>query len=629
MNIRSLWRPMPAVTSLLLAVLLLASFPAHAERVQGLFTFQDSKDNTARPINNAKVEIWRFAPRFLGIWSWGMDQRVWTDSNGWIDVEMPWAGADVLYRVRVYAANDHITVWPHDTAHTGESWYNELPEQRVADPGAVLDFTHHYDWELAARNYNMARAGWFAGEYMAQTYSNLPKVNAQTTDMFSTFYDPAGDTMQVEPSHAFDDFAIAHEYGHFIEEQIGSLPWRPTVHTLCGVYDPGLAWMEGFADFYANAVARAFPGEMQGGAYALESGTYCVRNQPDSTEYFVAAVLWDLLDDGTGFGSSDEAYDKDANNAALILSILDEELGAYGSQPTIWDFRNAWHNRRPWAWSQIGLDRIYAHHGLLPPFNHAMQSALQVSPEMRPGGTYTAHVSMWNTGSTTWSSGALYALGSQDPQDNTFWGTHRVSLPRNVAPGELVTFDFPVTAPPQVGLFPFRWQMVQDTVEWFGDVTLPHSIVVTGTQNAQFLSQSVPTSMQAHHTYNVSVTLKNTGDTTWVPGSYFLGSRNPQDNTTWGKNRVPLPYAAGPGGQVTFSFTVTAPASSGSYNFQWQLFQSDLSWWIGDVTPNVSVWVSEPAPTCNQSQCSSQCIEDGCRGGTCNSSGNCQCLRCL
>lgn len=50
-----------------------------------------------------------------------MDRRIWTDGNGWIDVDMPWAGSGVRYKVRVYAANAHVTVWPHDTPHFGES----------------------------------------------------------------------------------------------------------------------------------------------------------------------------------------------------------------------------------------------------------------------------------------------------------------------------------------------------------------------------------------------------------------------------------------------------------------------------------------------------------------------------
>ncbi len=626
MNARSSWRLSYAATPLLLAILLLAGAPAHAERVQATFTYQDYGDGVARPVNNVKVEIWRYAPRLFGIWDWVMDKRVWTDANGWIDVDMPWAGSGVIYRVRVYAANARVTVWPHDTAHVGESWYNQLPEQTVTQSSAVLDFTHHFDWEVAARNFNIARAAWFAGEYMAQQHASLPTVNAQTTDIFSTFYDPLGDTMQIESSRAFNDFTIVHEYGHFVQEQIGSLPWRPTVHYLCEPYDPALAWMEGFAGYFSYAVARAFPGEMVGGNLTLETGTFCNKTPRDSIEYFISASLWDLVDTDTGPYSQPESHDWAADNDSLILAILDEELGAYGSQPTIWDFRDAWANRGA---SLLDLDRILARHGIVADFNLSKFLTQSVPTTMIAGHTYSVQVALQNTGSTTWSAATSHSLGSQNPQDNTTWGLGRVGLPSNIVPGQQATFNFTVTAPSTPGSYPFQWRMVQDGVEWFGDSSPSVQVAVTeALQNAQFISQSVPTSMQASTPYSVSITLANVGDTTWAPGTYFLGSQNPQDNSYWGLNRVSLPHAVGPGGQVTFSFTVTAPSWGGYVNFQWQMLQNGVGW-FGDTTPNVSVYVSTPAPTCNSTECVNECLDMGCRGGSCTSSGICQCLRCL
>jgi Ig-like domain from next to BRCA1 gene len=110
--------------------------------------------------------------------------------------------------------------------------------------------------------------------------------------------------------------------------------------------------------------------------------------------------------------------------------------------------------------------------------------------------------------------------------------------------------------------------------------------------NAKFISQSVPTSMQAGQTYTVSVTMQNTGSTTWTDqGNYHLGSQNPQDNLTWGINRVSLPAAVTPGGQVTFTFDVTAPTTPGSYDFQWRMVQDGVEW-FGDFTPDVLVDVA-------------------------------------
>ncbi len=51
--------------------------------------------------------------------------------------------------------------------------------------------------------------------------------------------------------------------------------------------------------------------------------------------------------------------------------------------------------------------------------------------------------------------------------------------------------------------------------------------------NAQFVAQSVPETMTQGQIYQVSVTMKNTGDITWT-GGHRLGSQNPRDNMTWG-----------------------------------------------------------------------------------------------
>lgn len=109
--------------------------------------------------------------------------------------------------------------------------------------------------------------------------------------------------------------------------------------------------------------------------------------------------------------------------------------------------------------------------------------------------------------------------------------------------------------------------------------------------NAQFVSQSVPTSMTAGQSYTVSVTMRNTGTFTWTAvDGYKLGSQNPQDNGTWGTTRAVVPATVAPGNDVTFSFTVTAPSSAGAYNFQWRMVQEWIQW-FGEFTPNVVVSV--------------------------------------
>ncbi|MBI3650029.1 MAG: matrixin family metalloprotease [Acidobacteria bacterium] len=110
--------------------------------------------------------------------------------------------------------------------------------------------------------------------------------------------------------------------------------------------------------------------------------------------------------------------------------------------------------------------------------------------------------------------------------------------------------------------------------------------------NAAFVSQVVSSSMSPGQAVGVSVTMQNTGTTTWTANSvYKLGSQNPQDNTTWGLNRVNLTASVAPGASVTFSFTVTAPVNAGNYNFQWRMIKEGTAY-FGSASTNVVVNVA-------------------------------------
>lgn len=107
--------------------------------------------------------------------------------------------------------------------------------------------------------------------------------------------------------------------------------------------------------------------------------------------------------------------------------------------------------------------------------------AHSVPSVMQAGSGYAVAVRMRNTGTSTWTADTLYRLGSQNPQDNVTWGTHRVLLPGAVAPNEEVTFNFTVTAPTTSGTYAFQWRMVQDGVEWFGAMSANAAVAVTVT----------------------------------------------------------------------------------------------------------------------------------------------------
>jgi hypothetical protein len=232
------------------------------------------------------------------------------------------------------------------------------------------------------------------------------------------------------------------------------------------------------------------------------------------------------------------------------------------------------------------------------PVNASRFVSQSVPTVMVIGQPYSVTVTMENIGTTTWTAADDYNLGSQGPRDNMTWGLHRTPVSKPVAPGEQARFQFTVTAPASPGSHVFQWGTVQDGKEWFGDPTPPVTVRTEPPVNAsRFVSQWVPAAMIAGRTYTVSVTMENSGTTTWTSaGQYNLGSQGPRDNTTWGLHRTPLAGPVPPGAQTTFQFTVTAPLTPANYVFQWATVQ-DGKEWFGNFTPAITVPVLSSAKT--------------------------------
>jgi hypothetical protein len=222
------------------------------------------------------------------------------------------------------------------------------------------------------------------------------------------------------------------------------------------------------------------------------------------------------------------------------------------------------------------------------------------------GQSYLVEVRMRNTGTTIWDSAHGYKLGSQNAPNNTTWGLSRAELPAGASVGQNqeVTIAFSATKPSQGSNINFQWQMVQDGgVGYFGEKT-KNGIINNGAwlpQNAPnaatFVSQLVPSSMIAGQAYPVSITMNNAGINTWTAtAGYKLGSQLPQNNTYWGTSRKPLPSSVSPGANVTFNFTVTAPSTPGTYNFQWMMVQDGGVGWFGTLSRAAAVSVLPPPP---------------------------------
>ena len=170
-------------------------------------------------------------------------------------------------------------------------------------------------------------------------------------------------------------------------------------------------------------------------------------------------------------------------------------------------------------------------------FDSAQFVSQDVPASMVPGASYPVSVTMKNTSSIYWAPSTV-SLGSQNPDNNTTWGMSNVALASYVAPGANATFTFNVTAPATLGTQNFQWRLLKGAGNWIGPAT-PNVPVLISADEATFVSQSVPATMQPGKVYSATITLHNTGVSTWsTTALHRLGSQNPQDNSTWGLSRV-------------------------------------------------------------------------------------------
>lgn len=375
-------------------------FGAHAETITGRFQYQDSDPATGtsrlEPIRFCQVEIWsrRARPPF-GFWGWGNDANTVTDGNGRISVFFPFETVGIDYAVYVSAENYAARVFPNTAVST--SRFTSQPGQpdgapflrTVMLPTDVLDFTYNFVDGYTPQHWSMAEAVRHGFDYTAARRDPgesdpLPKAGVQPGQPF-TFYNHITQTLTINNAHIFEDYTMLHEYGHFVEHQISSFAPIASSHDGCNamvgtinINSPEHAWMEGFADFFAMAVATNLPpGTLQG--FPGGMGTPSIRrledtpwtdctippgHTPNMIENVVAGILWDVAD---GIGACGVASSEDHDNlsgfATTIIQIMDREMDL-PRHPTISDFINAWNAR---GLGSAALMDILVQHGIFPP----------------------------------------------------------------------------------------------------------------------------------------------------------------------------------------------------------------------------------------------------------------------
>lgn len=229
--------------------------------------------------------------------------------------------------------------------------------------------------------------------------------------------------------------------------------------------------------------------------------------------------------------------------------------------------------------------------------------------KLSPGQDYTVTITMVNNGNSKWTRGENFFLKLYSEVDNQYqsdvWGISSVEIPHDVYPSDKVIFLFRITAPKTSGDYNFKWAMVKD-LQYYGEYTNNiisvsgnnnnYTVSDPGGSNSEFISFSVPDRMTAGEKYKIRITMKNTGNTVWLPSSYNEYMLTPvimsSDITypEWNSSSVLLSSQVEPGNISDIEFYVTAPLNPGVYNMQWMMKRGDA--YFGQKTSTAVVNVS-------------------------------------
>jgi cysteine-rich repeat protein len=226
-----------------------------------------------------------------------------------------------------------------------------------------------------------------------------------------------------------------------------------------------------------------------------------------------------------------------------------------------------------------------------PPFDAQVVSTT-LPAEMFPGESRLATVTMRNTGTQSWPADNTIYLYSANSPANLY--ARLIAYPATVtAVGAEQTFSFAITAPATPGSYTQAWRM-RNSTGFFGQATavpLTVSSSVARALDAVVVSQTIPTLITTGNTATFSITTRNTGAETWTGSQFMIYSRNTPFNL-WGPfaRQLGASESVAPGAERTFTFTVTAPTTPGTYESRWQMHQSPVAFFGEEaVTPNVVV----------------------------------------
>lgn len=173
---------------------------------------------------------------------------------------------------------------------------------------------------------------------------------------------------------------------------------------------------------------------------------------------------------------------------------------------------------------------------------------------------------------------------------------HETGKQPGVVPnGYVRTFS---TGLPQIdlsGTEPARYQTNEGWLINNAAYAMALSAMTVFRDDAQLVANSIPATMTAGLTYSVSITMKNTSYLTWNTADYKLGAVD--DSDPFASSRQLISTVVAPGQNNTWTFNMTAPATTGTYTTDWRMVQENVNWFGPALVKQVQVVsAAPPAP---------------------------------
>lgn len=226
-----------------------------------------------------------------------------------------------------------------------------------------------------------------------------------------------------------------------------------------------------------------------------------------------------------------------------------------------------------------------------------------------PNSSFNVTVPITNLTNATWymndSSypGATYlSYHWYDINGNKIMDGDISRLSNDLPPNGSCNIPMTIKTPSTPGKYRLVIDGEQQNTAWFGTIngvnwnTIEAWITIGNTYGIQYSPINVPKYMEKGKTYNISVTVKNTGSIPWTSGTFGMAYHWYSNNTCvlFDGTRDYVKTTVQPGQSYTFNVPVTALSNAGSYTLQFDMVQEGVTWFSQKNCPVVNATVQIP-----------------------------------